>query len=251
MTELGVDNTPPDKTRWCERFMDGTIVAEIEPSDGHLPRTVGYAFYAQNDTDVYVRNVVCDPAFRRHGVGRALLTWIAKETRARGAATWRLNVKPDNLPALGLYQSLGMRKAHASAAVRVELEVCAKLRVKRSIRESRDRAEWSQIESEHAMPSGTLSERADQGDRVLVVRHKRGPCSVAVFDPSFPGAFIFKPTTPQDGEALLREMAGHCEPRQGVLQVVVENDEATIAHLVDRGAYVQMRFVHYAGLLPA
>jgi hypothetical protein len=28
---------------------------------------------------------------------------------------------------------------------------------------------------------------------------------------------------------------------------VVENDEPMIEHLVDRGARIQMRFVHYAG----
>jgi hypothetical protein len=45
-------------------------------------------------------------------------------------------------------------------------------------------------------------------------------------------------------------MARQCGPGPGVLQVVVENDEDTVGQLVDRGGYVQLRFVHYAGPLP-
>lgn len=249
MGELAVDDDLPDEARWREQFLPGTIIAELARA-GAGPRSVGYAFRVQTDRDVYVRNLVSDPAFRRRGIGRALMSWIAREARRSGATTWRLNVKPDNLPALGLYTSLGMTRAHASAAVRVELEVCARLRAKRTVARIVAPAQWSVLEAHHGLVSGTIVSRVERGDLILATRDRRGLRSLAVFDRSFSGAFLFRPADAEDAESLLRAMLVSCEPGAGIVQVVVENDEPIVSHLVERGAYVQMRFLHYAGALP-
>lgn len=249
MAELAVDDTPPERSRWCEQYLPGTIIAELD-TPRHAPRPAGYAFYVQTDRDVYVRNLVSDPAYRKRGVGRALMTWVARNTRERGAVTWRLNVKSDNMPALTLYRSLGMRRAYASAAIRIEFDVCARLRAKRPVAEVSSALEWDALEAHHGLAKGTVSGRVVQGDIVLATRDRRGPRSLAVFDPSFPGAFVFKPADVDDAEALLRAMLRYCEPGPGLLQVVLEDSEDTVSQLVERGAYVQMRFLHYAGDLP-
>lgn len=246
ITELGVDDPPPDRDRWCEHYMPTTVIAELSHAQQGV-QPAGYAMYTLNDGDVYVRNVVTDPAFRRRGVGRGLLAWIAQTARDGGATTWRLNVKPDNRPAIALYESFGMSWAYASAALRLDLEVCTKLRDSRATERVQSSQAWADLESRHDLARGTIAGRAARGDIVLVTQASQ---SLAVFDPGVPGAFIFKPNDFADAEALLRAMLRHCSTAPSAIQVVVEDDEAMITRLLDRGAYIQMRFVHYAGVLP-
>jgi len=84
------------------------------------------------------------------------------------------------------------------------------------------------------------------GDVVLATKAKR---SLALLDPSFPGAFTFKPLVAADAEALLRAMLSQSPAGAAIMQVVIEDNESMIEHLIGRGAYTQMRFVHYAGSL--
>lgn len=255
MVELAVDDAPPTLERWRSQYMAGTIIAELaEPLSSRARRPVGYAFYQLNDEDVYVRNVVTGPAFRRRGVGRALMKSMAERARDEGATTWRLNVRPDNAPAVGLYEAFGMRKAHSSAALRLDFEVCARLRAARTVQRVMSEVEWAALEAQQRLASGMIARRAEHGDLVLATfapDHAHAPRSCAVFDPVFPGAFIFKPADQEDAEALLRSMLANCPTTSGpgFLQVVVENNEALIAHLLERGARVQMRFAHYQGAL--
>lgn len=247
MAELAVNDTPPTRDRWQNQYMTGTVIAE----QGR--QAAGYAFYQINDEEVYVRNIVTAPAFRRSGVARALMRWIAEHARDEGAQTWRLNVKPDNRAALGLYESLGMHRKHASAALRIDFDACAQLRAARQVERIVSESDWATLEARHGLASGMIASRAEHGDAVLATcdmhGRGRGLRSLAVLDLGFPGAFVFKPEDVPDAEALLRSMAAQCPSGSSILQVVVENDEPMIEHLVERGARVQMRFVHYEGEL--
>lgn len=51
--------------------------------------------------------VTVDPARRRRGLGRRLLTALEKELRAQGAAAVYLEVRSQNAAAIALYRSLG------------------------------------------------------------------------------------------------------------------------------------------------
>jgi N-acetylglutamate synthase len=81
------------------------VFAAVRSDDGRLG---ALAFGAVHDGLVCVNSVVTDPAIRRQGLGRkvvsAVLTWAKERQGAAGAC---LAVVADNTPAMALYESLG------------------------------------------------------------------------------------------------------------------------------------------------
>jgi len=53
--------------------------------------------------ELMVNDLAVDPAFRRHGLARALLRHAIEAARARGCRRATLEVRPTNAPALALY----------------------------------------------------------------------------------------------------------------------------------------------------
>jgi ribosomal protein S18 acetylase RimI-like enzyme len=62
---------------------------------------------AATDHVVTVNGIAVDHAYRRRGVGRALVVAAAREARERGARRLTLRVLSDNRPARALYESEG------------------------------------------------------------------------------------------------------------------------------------------------
>src|SRR6185369_15814645 len=98
--ELGVDDPVPDLERWRREMVADTLIAEEQG------RPVGYLYLQALRETGHVRHVVVSPEARGEGVGRALMAAAAERFRAAGAREWALNVKPDNVPAVRLYESL-------------------------------------------------------------------------------------------------------------------------------------------------
>lgn len=72
------------------------------------PEVVAYLIFTASGLVCHISKVVVVPEMRRQGVGRALVQAaieIAKKERRVGSIT--LHVDGDNIPALGLYSSLG------------------------------------------------------------------------------------------------------------------------------------------------
>lgn len=67
----------------------------------------GYAGMQTVFDETSILNVAVLPKFRRHGAGRALVEALVARARERGAKTVYLEVRTSNLPAIGLYESLG------------------------------------------------------------------------------------------------------------------------------------------------
>jgi ribosomal protein S18 acetylase RimI-like enzyme len=59
----------------------------------------------------FVKDLAVHPAYRRRGIGRALLLHVIEEYRRRAVSTIELKVDARNDAALALYESLGMRIA--------------------------------------------------------------------------------------------------------------------------------------------
>ena len=55
-------------------------------------------------------NVAVDPAFRRRGIARALVTSLVEELAKAGNHSLTLEVRASNTPAIGLYEKLGFRQ---------------------------------------------------------------------------------------------------------------------------------------------
>ncbi len=67
------------------------------------------AGFAQVWTSGFVKDIAVANAFRRQGIGRALMLAAFAELQARGLDQVRLKVHPDNQGAIALYRALGMR----------------------------------------------------------------------------------------------------------------------------------------------
>lgn len=72
-------------------------------------RIVGYICLWEVADELHITNVAVHPSARRRGYGRALLDSIFERARAAGARMVLLEVRPSNVEALALYESLGFR----------------------------------------------------------------------------------------------------------------------------------------------
>lgn len=70
-------------------------------------KTVGYIIYWLLPSEIDIHNLAVHPAYRRRGIGRALLQAVIEEAKRRGSVGVTLEVRTSNEAAQRLYQSLG------------------------------------------------------------------------------------------------------------------------------------------------
>lgn len=70
-------------------------------------RVAAYCFFWLMPPEVHLLNVAVREEYRGLGLARRLLAAMMAIGRGGGADTFFLEVRPSNLPAMGLYQSLG------------------------------------------------------------------------------------------------------------------------------------------------
>ena len=75
-------------------------------------RVVGYAIVLFHGTTSLARlySMAVDPDYQRRGIGRVLLHEAEQRTRDLGHATLRLEVRPDNQPAIQAYRAAGYQE---------------------------------------------------------------------------------------------------------------------------------------------
>lgn len=74
-------------------------------------RVAAYCFFWLLPPEVHLLNVAVRPEFQGQGLAKRLLAAMIAVGRRGGAETFFLEVRPSNLPAVGLYQSLGFSTA--------------------------------------------------------------------------------------------------------------------------------------------
>lgn len=57
----------------------------------------------------HITNIAVVPGRRREHLGEKLVTELIRMTRAEGVASWTLEVRADNVPAIALYEKLGFK----------------------------------------------------------------------------------------------------------------------------------------------
>jgi hypothetical protein len=189
--------------RWVTDWMPHTFFLE---EDG---RVIGYAAVEVMQKLGYVRHVVVDPSARGRRVGRDLMSAIAARLRAERCKRWELNVKPENTPAVRLYESVGMRTKYASSVVRIDWADALRLpHDDRILARGVDPAEDADVERDLRLPDGkVLSLRELTGQLLVQILEPAGTrCGFARFDPDFPGAFPFRVTSPRRASDLLRAL---------------------------------------------
>lgn len=82
-----------DRTWWRAADSDGT--------------TIGYAGGLIVDGDVQILKIAVEPAFRRSGIARQLLSRVIEDARNLGASTASLEVRVSNESAIAFYEALG------------------------------------------------------------------------------------------------------------------------------------------------
>jgi ribosomal-protein-alanine N-acetyltransferase len=73
-------------------------------------RMAGYAILSLAADEAHVLNICIHPSYRCRGLGRRLMRFIFAEALRRGASELFLEVRPSNLSAIRLYQSLGLQQ---------------------------------------------------------------------------------------------------------------------------------------------
>lgn len=246
--ELRTSDRPAIFERWVADLMPHTFFLEEEG------RKVGYAFVEVFGDLGYIRHVVVDPSARGRGVGRALMNVIAGRLRQARCKRWELNVKPDNVPAMRLYESVGMRTQHASNVVRIDWTdalrmPCVATLAGRDV----DPAEDDDIERDLQLPDGKLLRLREMTGQLLVqlvdAHGKR--FGFARFDPEFPGAFPFRVTSPRYAGDLLRALHAHRSPHLEWVQLVIEDGADTTQVLLAAGARTVFDILHLGGDIPA
>lgn len=235
--ELAVPDPVPSHTRWAAELAPQAWIAEAE-------EPVGYCIVNRLDHSGYVRHLVSAAGARRTGVGLALMQHVGAWLSAGGATEWRLNVKPENAPARRLYESLGMRLAWPATTLWVPRDVWAALPSDGSV--ASPVVDFAEAETRFALPAGQLRHAAN--DRVLLGARRDHLAGLAVFSPSFPGAFPFRAEDVAAARALA-DGIHHTFDGPG-FHVTLEDDAGLEAALLAAGAELRLRTLHYVGALP-
>lgn len=250
--ELESGDAVPAEATFAAKIAPAAVVAE---QDGEL---VGYIYFQIFDREGYIRHVAVDRRVRGRGVGRALMEAVAGRLRAAGCARWRLNVKPENEPAVGLYAGFGMAVVHASATLRFRwtlVDMITMLPRRLSIARITEE-EMAGIEGHFDLPAGQLRylDRSPTTHLLrLVDADLPGDLTLgfAAFDVRFGGAFPFRVAEPGLAGPLLAGLRPLAQPENPWMQVVAEGDPRMAEMLLASGASVAMRFVHMVGPIPA
>lgn len=239
--ELGVDDPNASYEVYVASTMPSTFFAER----GGEP--IGYAYYRLLDGGAHVAQIATAKSARRQGVGRALMAEMATRLRALGATWWQLNVKPDNVAALGLYESFGMRRDKRSWAlwidwadvVRQPAPFVADVRV---LDPSEDLA-W---EKRLATPPGVLAMARKLKTRVFKVLEPDGLIS---FDVAFPGAFPFYAPNAPAAFSLLQAVRPDARPELATIGVTFDENEPLKDALLAAGARLRFEMLRMYGEL--
>jgi GNAT superfamily N-acetyltransferase len=93
----------------------------------------GFALYFHNYSTwqgkwgLYLEDLFVRPAFRGHGIGKALLVELARVAVREGCGRFQWQVLDWNEPALGFYQKLGARRLGEWVTMRLDGEALERL----------------------------------------------------------------------------------------------------------------------------
>ncbi len=244
--ELGV----PDPTPTEEQFD-----ARIRPHAFFLceeDRPVAYAFWHALETSARISHIVVDPSRRGRGIGGALMRELAGRAIAAGCSEWQLSVKPDNVPAVRLYERNGMRVIARASAMEIGWDDVSRL--------PRDAAataclvapeDEAAVEQATGLLRGRLGALRAGGGRVFVGLRRAGALvAVAAFDPTFPGAMPFSAADPALAGSLLEAMRPHARPEHRSVRLVANTEEVARA-VIDAGGRVVLDMLTMEGPLRA
>jgi GNAT superfamily N-acetyltransferase len=248
--ELWVEERPVEEGRWAREMMPTTLIAEAGGGPEPLG-AVGYAYFQIIRDTAYLRHLVTAPEARRRGVGRALMTAVAERAlrHTPPCASWCLNVRPDNIAAVALYERMGMTRAFETRALRVAWTIVG---ARQTLHDARVLArvitpeDDARVEPPMKLLSGQLAAARQMEGRVLVglFDDDGTVLGATVFDPTFPGAYPFRVARPDLPLVLLDALRPYARPDDTLVNVVIEGQPDVAEGLVAAGATVKLDMVH-------
>jgi hypothetical protein len=180
---------------------------------------------------------------------------LVERFRERGCRRWALNVKRDNVVALGLYTSLGMRPAREAITLRVsraQVEALPAgppgLEVVPAVE-----PEWEALTAAFRLTPHKLERLAKRGSHQLLRLARAGeaePLRLGMMDLRLGGVlFPFFASTLGHARALMEEASRRTGSE--VLSVVVMDDAPLERLLRGAGASVELETLELQGPLPA
>jgi ribosomal-protein-alanine N-acetyltransferase len=189
--ELWVPEGPSSAERFAEWIAPPHALV-LRDGDAVL----GFAWARPRGDRPHVSIVITDPAHRRQGVARTLMTAVAEQGRAAGFRRWMLNVKPHNTAARTLYERCGMSVVLASV---YRVGGCGADRAP-----GRNRCSPAATGRRCSVRgrSGALSRRTlrlsrTSGARLVGAEGPDGPVGVVAYDPIHPGVPLLRVRLPR------------------------------------------------------
>ena len=107
------------------------VILEVDTESGKLP--VGFALFFHNFSTflakpgLYLEDLFVDPAWRGHGLGKALLKHLAALAVERGCGRFEWSVLDWNAPSIAFYKSIGAQLKDEWTICRVSSAALAEL----------------------------------------------------------------------------------------------------------------------------
>jgi GNAT superfamily N-acetyltransferase len=222
----------PDPTPTEEQYEAG-----IRPHAFFLwedEKRVAYSFWQPLGEVARVIHIVVDPVAHGRGVGGALMRELGARAKSAGCARWMLYVKPDNAPAIRLYERCGMRAVARSRSM--EIPWSAVERLPNGEGEGDTEAfvvppeEDARVERAAGLLTGQIGALRAGGGRVFLgLRRGEELVGFAAFDPSFPGAMPFMADRPWIVRRVLEAMQPHARPEHAGVRFLAVNEEVWTA----------------------
>jgi GNAT superfamily N-acetyltransferase len=243
--ELGTGDPTFSEEKWRLSVLPHMLLGEL------AGEVVGYVYTRVLEGVAYVTHVVVAPGQRGKGLGRAFMEHVAATLRAQGVPRWELNVKPDNVAAIRLYEAVGLRVSGEGAAVRFDWSLVDRLpepALPLTVR-TFEAAEDAALERDFRLLSGQLADARRRRTVPLLVEREGVVRGLACFDPTFPGCFPVRLPEPADARVLFEAVRSRALPGCPWLQVFIEDNAALVAFLLAHGAELRLRTLHMAGPL--
>jgi GNAT superfamily N-acetyltransferase len=249
--ELAVDEPVPPEDRFRASFLPGTLIAEQHG------RAVGYAYTEVLGELCYIRNLVTAPEARRSGVAAALMREVLMRAHAASCTRWCLNVKPDNEPAVRLYEKLGFLPQYEGETLRVTWSAIDERAPHGSAAFELAPDDELAFEEALGVERGLLGSRRKKGALILATGTSSAPAAIVCFDQQFPGGYPFKARAAAEAGSLLRAMHARraaiidCGSwRELGVQIFVQDAPMLRDLLLSLGAAPVLRILHMAAPLP-
>ncbi len=214
----------------------------LDDRDGAI---AGYVSVQRLGTIGYVRDLVTAP--RVADAGLPLMLAAAAALRTAGVREWHLDARPES-SSITVYERLGMQPAHRSTALRFAWAGLPDLPGEPAIASAVSVEDDDDIERALGLLGGQLA-MVRKRPRVVLRQLRDESCAAVGFAALEPaGARLFRVARPTLAAPLLAALRPHARDPQ--LSIVLDDQDALAALLVDHGARIAVRLLHYSGALP-